>query len=125
MKRIYLISLIIFLCITVSIFLYWSHDVEKIFYKKYYYLWDKLKDFFLILGFAFLTAGKIKKAFWILSGFFFIRVIWQVWELENYISANQPKVIDWIFGLCVASILLIALPLNKFYGNKGFKNGRN
>jgi len=98
-----------FVLITTGIFLYFSHFNDSVVYKKYYYLWIKVMDFVLIAGYIFFTKKYLKRAFFVISAFFLMRVIWQLFEIENYYSANKPKVIDFLFVLCVLSVLVISM----------------
>lgn len=124
MKTTYPSLLIIFCFVTMAIFLGYSHLYDSKFYKTMYYPWVKIMELFLIGGYIFFTRGLLRIAFIIGTIFFLIRVIWQVFELENYVLANQPKVIDILFVLCIFTILVISLlPLIIKYA-KSHKDGR-
>lgn len=124
MKNYYVNGLIIFCTVTIGIFLWYSHKYDTDFYKKYYYNWDKLKDFLLLFGYLFAVKSKLRIAIIVLSSFFFLRLLWQIFELENYKEANKPYWIDILFGLCVLAMVTISVLPSILKYAKSRRNGR-
>lgn len=106
------VQLVYFLCIAIiGAFLYYNHFEENPIKQKYYISF-KLLEFFLVVGYPILTKGILRVCGILISIFFFIRVVWQVWELEDYDSANQPYIIDILFVI-LAGITLIIIFISK------------
>jgi hypothetical protein len=94
------------------------------FKKKFYYLWIKVSELLLILGYNFYLRGLLKRVCFIMSGFYFIRVIWQIFEIIDYETANKVALIDILFSFCLVSVISISL-LSQNEFEKRIKNGRD
>lgn len=82
-------------------------------------------EFLLVTGYVFILKGVIKKIAIIGSIFYGIRLVWQIFEIENYSYANKPYVIDYLFILCMLSIGCIIF-ISEYYLKKNRKkDGRN
>ncbi len=95
----YVEAVLSFIVITMAIFLYLGYFSGRPVVTEYYYLWDKTKDLLLVFGFSLFLKGKRRLCCYILSAFFFARVVWQLFEVENYAAANQKYLIDLLFAL--------------------------
>lgn len=114
------IDIVFFYCMGIlAAFLYFNH-FEQFVVTKYYYICFKVMEFLLIFGYSFFTSGLRKKICYCISAFFIVRVVWQVFELENKFYANRPYVVDILFGLCMLCILSIWITYKKNLP----KNGR-
>lgn len=119
MKGVY-IDIVFFYCMAVmAFFLYYNHFNQEI-VNRWYYICFKVLEFLLLFGYSFFTKGLRRKICYIISAFFMVRIIWQVFELENKFYANRPYVLDIIFGFCMLCILFIWLAYKKHVT----KNGR-
>lgn len=103
---------IAFVVLTLGFWAYAAHGDFITKYSYYYYLTDKMKDFFLMLGLSLFLTGKLKRIGYSVSAFLLVRVAWQIWEIENYESANKPYIIDWILILLIVSILFNVFNFN-------------
>lgn len=97
--------LIALVVLTLGLWLFAAHGDFITTHANVYYLWDKVKDFCLMFSLSLFLKGRLKRVTLSVSAFLLIRIVWQIWELENYESANKPYVIDWLFILLIVSIL--------------------
>lgn len=109
-KYIYVQFIFMFCLLTMALFLYYDHFEGNQIKIKLYYLWDKSKDFLLLFGYSFFLKGKLRLSCIFISAFFLVRLVWQIWEMEDYASANKPYVIDYLFlTLMLAYVLIMAV----------------
>ena len=90
-----------------AVFLYYDHFESHPMKVKLYFIWIKLQDFLLLFGVSLFLKGKLRTIGLLASLFYFLRVVWQLFELENYVLANQPYVLDCLFLLLMITILSI------------------
>lgn len=96
-----------FYCLGIlALFLYYNH-FEDSWVNKIYYLLFKFKELVLVYGYSYFLKGKRKRICIIISWFYLVRVVWQLFELENYQYANRPYIIDLLFFVCIVSVLRI------------------
>lgn len=115
------IDVFFFYCMAiVAFFLYFNHFGREI-VDRCYFICFKVLELLAVFGYSFFTRGLRKKICYCISAFFALRVIWQLFELENKFYANRPYVLDLLFGCCMLCILLIWLFSKKHVS----KNGRN
>lgn len=104
-------------------FLYFDHFDSEL-KKKFYWLWIKVSELLLIFGYNFYLRGALKKVCFVMSGFYFIRVIWQIFEISDYEAANKIAMIDILFAFCLISVISISF-LSNTKNAKRTKDGRN
>lgn len=89
---------------------------------RYYFLWDKLKDLLLFLGYlTFIPKDKVEARAIIKAICFFciIRIIWEFLAIrKDYILASNARIIDVMFTLLLLTISWVWVKSN-IYGKKG------
>lgn len=106
-----------FCCIVLAYFLYYNKFGSNDFRSLLYYLCFKHKEFLLVLLVTVLLNGKRRLCWLTLSFFYFVRAVWQWWEMFRPIPANSLLIFNILFGalmICILFVIFIA-DSNKIY----------
>lgn len=85
----------------------YSYDPYNI-YNKIYYVWAKFVDILLIL--CILNPLKYYTRQWyVVICFYCVRLIWQLFAINDYATATRPSYIFILFLICVICIMVLFL----------------
>jgi hypothetical protein len=124
MRTLCFTSLLFLIGLTIH-YLFKDNAVQEV-WDRYYFLWDKLKDLLLFVGYlVFIPKDKKEVRFSIkaISGFCIIRIVWEFYEIgTDYIYASNYRVIDIMFTLLLLVISSVWVKSNMRNGKKGSFN---
>lgn len=85
-------------------------------WKTWYGVWDKGKDFLLIMAVIHLMVQSRRRWFYPLALFALVRALWAIVAFYRGYAVNDPRVITILFiALSIVSIIFMSVALYKWY----------